>query len=119
MTKYAVVLILLFAACTDSVSPTAACERVGTSFCAKMYACYSAAGIAGFHLPATEQECVTKMNANCGAAQPAPGYCEGQPQVSTGAATACADEFDSLTCQQLMQPTSSGACKTELCMPSM
>jgi hypothetical protein len=113
---------LLVAACGDSTtaqtdapsSATAACESVGTSFCERMYTCYSAADIAGFQLPATQAGCVTQENANCGAATPEPGYCKGTAQTSTANATSCSAELSALTCAELMQP-SSGVCKTQLC----
>jgi hypothetical protein len=118
-----IVMVVALAACGSSSSsmpdagdtPAQACESVGTSFCAKMYACYSATDIMGFGLPATEAECVTQENAHCGDATPAPGYCKGKTQVSAQAALACSAEFDGLSCTQLMQSTSSGACKTGLC----
>ena len=98
-------------------TPSAACASVGTSYCQKMYACYSASDIASFQLPATETECVTMMNGHCTDAAPAPGYCKGSPQASASAATACSAALSAFTCTQLMQPMSSGACKHGLCAP--
>lgn len=114
-----IVMIVALAACNTSSSPTPkqACEAVGTSFCAKVYACYSPADIMGYQLPPTEAECVTQENAHCGDPTPVPGYCKGQPQVSTQAALNCSAEFDALTCAELNTPTSTGACKSELCSP--
>jgi hypothetical protein len=119
-----VVIAIAISACNGSSKPSAdagltgseACQAVGTSFCAKMYACYSPADLMGFQLPATEDECVALMNAHCADSMPMPGYCKGHPQASIQAATACAAEFDGLTCAELMQ-TPSGACKTQLCSP--
>jgi hypothetical protein len=119
---YRTSLILLVAACgsnatsTDaaSSSPVAACQSVGTSFCERMYTCYSAAEIAGFQLPTTEAACVTQENANCTMATPEPGYCKGTAQTSGSAATMCSAELSALTCDQFKQPAS-GVCKTELC----
>jgi hypothetical protein len=99
----------------DASTASAACESVGVSFCKKMYACYQGSDLAGFQLPATEPECETQENASCGASTPEPGYCKGGAQTSAANATACAAEFDGLTCPELMQPTGSGVCKTELC----
>ncbi len=83
------------------------------SFCQKMYACYQGSDLASFQLPATEPECETQENANCDANEPA--YCKGAAQTSTANATACAAEFNGLTCAELMQPSGSGVCKTQLC----
>lgn len=80
-----------------------------------MYACYQGSDLAGFGLPATEPECETQENASCDASPPEPGYCKGAAQTSAANATACASEFDGLTCTELMQPTGSGGCKTALC----
>jgi hypothetical protein len=119
---YRASLILLFAACgsdastsADAASAVAACQSVGTSFCERMYACYTAAEIAGFQLPTTQAECVTQENANCTMATPEPGYCKGTAQTSATAATMCSAELTALTCDQLKQPAS-GVCKTDLCV---
>jgi hypothetical protein len=80
-----------------------------------MYACYQGSDLASFGLPATEPECETQENTSCAANPPEPGYCKGTAQTSTANATACAAEFDALTCPELMQPSGSGVCKTELC----
>jgi hypothetical protein len=118
--KLLFMFLLSTAACSDSTStsPQQACGQVGISFCKKMYSCFSAADIAAFQLPPTEAECVTQENAMCSAAKPSPGYCKGSPQVSADTATACANEIDSLTCTQLSQPVSGGACKSDLCEPA-
>jgi hypothetical protein len=117
--------MFFFAACGDSTttqsdasapSALAACQSVGTSFCERMYTCYSATDIAGFQLPPTQAGCVTEENANCGAATPQPGYCKGTAQTSTSVATMCSAELSALTCAELMQPAS-GVCKTQLCAP--
>jgi hypothetical protein len=118
-----IVLVTALAACGSSSPATsdapttasAACESVGTGYCQKMYACYQGSDLASFGLPATEPECETQENASCNAATPEPGYCKGAAQTSAANATACATELDGLTCTELMQPTGSGACKTELC----
>jgi hypothetical protein len=125
-TLHGSLIVIALAACGSSSSTTpdasttsaasAACESVGVSFCQKMYACYQGSDLmTGFGLPATEPECETQENVNCNASPPEPAYCKGNAQTSTANATACAAEFNGLTCTELMQPTGSGACKTELC----
>ena len=117
-------IVVGLAACGSSTSPAtpdatdaadAACVSVGKSFCQKMYACYQPSDSSSFGLPATEAECETEQNASCDASPPEPGYCKGAAQTSDANATACANEFDGYTCDELMQPTGSGACKTQLC----
>ena len=94
-----------------------ACDRVGTALCARVYACYTAPEIAQLQYPATEAECVTLENANCTANPPKPGFCKSGAQTSDAAANACADELNRMTCDALKTPTSSGACKAQLCAP--
>jgi hypothetical protein len=117
--------IILVAACGSSVSgqpdsstatPIAACDSVGTSFCAQMFACYSASELAGFGFTGTQADCVTTENAHCTDAAPAPGYCKGHAQTSAEVATSCATELSGMTCAMFKQP-SSGVCKTQLCSP--
>jgi hypothetical protein len=98
-------------------SPVAACQAVGTSYCTRMYACYSPSEIAGFQLPPNESDCEVQMNAHCSDATPSPGYCKGSPQVSASAATLCASYFDGLSCTKLMQGDPTSICKTGLCAP--
>lgn len=117
-------IILALAACGSSskstpdaaATPNAACVALGTDYCQKMYTCYSATDIAGFGLPATQAECVTMENAQCGAAPPKPGYCKGSAQASDAAATACANEISGDSCDVWKQPApSTSACKSGLC----
>jgi hypothetical protein len=118
--------VIVLAACGGSTSPqtdgaattpVAACESVGTSFCAQMFACYSASELAGFGITGSQADCATTQNAHCTDAAPAPGYCKGHTQVSAEVATGCANELGAMTCAMFKQPTSSGVCKTQLCSP--
>ena len=100
---------------SPTTDPADACNSVGVSLCAKVYACYDADQIAGFGYPATQDECVTQQNASCTGATPEPGFCKGSTQVSASAATACSDELDAQSCTDFETPTSTGACKQGLC----
>ncbi len=90
-----------------------ACDQVGTSLCARIYACYAAAEIAQLNYPVTETECVMNQNALCD--QNKPGFCKGNPQTSPEHATACAAELAGMTCEAFRKPLGSGVCKTQLC----
>jgi hypothetical protein len=106
----------LFAASgCGSETPHDACSRVGSSFCAKVYACSTAEERQQLNFPASEADCVAQENANCSNSSPKPGYCKGHAQVSDKAANACADELDAMSCQVFNTSTSSGACKAQLC----
>jgi hypothetical protein len=99
-------------------TPAQACQSVGASLCAKLYACDTVADLMSQGLPATEAECVTLENTHCSDQPPGPGYCKGHSQTSPQMAVACAADLDSLTCTQLNQPPSANdVCKTQLCSP--
>jgi hypothetical protein len=119
--------IIFVAACGSSASgqpdsstattAIAACQSVGTSMCAQMFACYTESERTGFGITGTEADCVAAQNAHCTDAAPSPGYCKGHPQASADVATGCANELSAMTCAMFKQPTSSGVCKTQLCSP--
>lgn len=101
---------------SDSAAAIAACQAVGTAYCARAYACYTPDQLAGFQLPATQAECETQENTGCTGVSPAPGFCKGDAQTSTQAATACAADLDGQTCDQFTMPASgSDVCKAQLC----
>ena len=94
----------------------AACEAVGTAYCQQAYACFTAAQLAGYQLPATQAECVTMENSQCDLAAPEPGFCKGSTQTSTATATACAADLSGMTCDEFDQaPPANDVCKTQLC----
>jgi hypothetical protein len=111
--------IAFIAACTSSASTdddVTACESVGSAYCARAYACLSADQLSQYQLPATQAECVTQENANCGSATVSPGFCKGAAQTSGSAANACASSLDAESCSDFTSTTTSDdACKTELC----
>ncbi|HEY1815474.1 MAG TPA: hypothetical protein VGG74_24165 [Kofleriaceae bacterium] len=100
-----------------SVSPdVAACQAVGSAYCARAYACLTSDQLTAYQLPATQAECVTQENADCGSAMPEPGYCKGNAQTSASAATACAADLNATSCTDFMgTPSGSDVCKTQLC----
>ena len=100
----------------DASTAAVACEQVGVALCHQFYACYTASERDGFQLPATEAECVTMDNANCGESKP--GYCKGAAQTSAANATACAADLSGMTCTQFKgTPPAGDVCKTQLCAP--
>ena len=119
--RYLLVCALATACGTSSSSPdastaTAACDAVGVALCHQVYACYTASEITGLQYPATEAECVTMENANCG--QSDPGFCKGTAQTSAANANACAADLSGMTCTQFKgTPPAGDVCKTQLCAP--
>jgi len=124
MSKLMLISVLI-AACGSSSSSSspdapsaavAACQAVGSAFCARAYACYTPDQLTAFQLPATQAECVTQENAGCTNAAPSPGFCKGTPQSTTQGAVACAADLNGMTCDQFTGSASgSDVCKTQLC----
>jgi hypothetical protein len=80
-------------------SPAETCSRVAEVICQKMFECYSAEERAAGMLPASEEDCLAKIEGDlqC-ASQTVDNQCDEGETYDPDLAQACVGEYEGLTC---------------------